>query len=110
MSEQEATDEIALLPGEGDEKVERYIRTRHECEQCGDPATKRHTYLLPNARSNPRSQGYRGDDISRCEDREPVYGCDQHHRRPEVDGYEWCGTYTLSQGNHHLFLYWHKIK
>ena len=91
---------------EGDKLMVTSVRRRHECFICGEDATKRHTYLLPRARSNPKSAGYGKDDISRCEDH-VEFTCD-FHPMFEVDGYEWCGTYTYKKGNgyDHMFFYW----
>lgn len=92
---------------EGDKLMVTSVRRRHECFICGEDATKRHTYLLPRARSNPKSAGYGKDDISRCED-EVRFTCDEHDKIKHLDvpGYEWCGTYTYGKQYEHLFFYW----
>lgn len=77
-------------------------RVAHECA-CGELATKQHTYLLPNPRSNPQSKGYRRDDISWCSDHEE-FVCDTCPR-PDVGGYEWCATFGANKFPH-LFLTW----
>ena len=95
------------LPGEGETKTVTRTRVRIECEQCGEPATKRHTYLLPNARINPASSGYGGDDISWCSDHE-AFACDACPE-PSFDGYRWCGTFSVAPDRlrfAHMFLRW----
>ena len=77
-----------LLPGEGEVKVVERKRVRIECGNCGEPATHRHTYLLPNARSNPASKGFGGDDISWCSDHDE-FVCDECPK-PQIDGMRWC--------------------
>ncbi len=93
---------LDVLPGEGD--VKSMIRTRIRCEECGEPAHYRHTYLLPNARSNPASSAYRRDDCSWCEDH-AVFTC-RTCQRPQVDGYKWCSTFRANARYAHMFLEW----
>ena len=103
------------LPGEGDVELVRRTRVRVECENCGEYADQRHTYLLPNARRNPASSGYGGDDISRCSDHE-YFSCAAcrkqywHDHEPPQQGYEWCGTYSIGKQFAHLFLRWSEKK
>lgn len=95
------------LKGEGETKIVERARVRRECEECGEPATKRHTYLLPDARRNPASSGYGGDDISWCSDHE-AFTCDSCPE-PRPDGYRWCSTFSVSPENmrfSHMFLRW----
>jgi hypothetical protein len=97
---------LDTLPGEGDTK--QVVRMRAECDECGDPAHFRHTYLLPNARTNPASAGYRRDDISWCSDHE-TFTC-KTCKRPAIDGYETCSTFPASAQFAHLFLKWKDVK
>jgi len=76
---------------EGTRRVIEQVYTRHECECCGEPATKRHSFLLENARNNPASFGYRKDDISWCADDE-AFTCDEC-KKPTRDGMECCATF-----------------
>lgn len=107
--------DLRSLKGEGDVEVIKRTRVRVECGNCGEDADQRHTYLLPDARRNPHSSGYRGDDISRCCDHD-CFTCracrDQHWRghEPNVEGYEWCSTYTCGPQYAHLFLRWREQK
>jgi len=93
-----------MLPGEGETKT--MVRTRRECGNCGEPATKRHAYLWPNARRNPASRGYRRDDISYCSDAERFTcdGCTEYDVLH--DNMEWCSTFSMGERFAHLFLYW----
>ncbi len=97
------------LEGEGETKTIIKTRVRRECENCGEPATRQHTYLKPNARANPASSAYRRDDCTWCSDHE-LYLCDNCEQRDcEVDvpdGYGWCSTFKLSERFTHLFLRW----
>lgn len=95
------------LPGEGDRKIVERTRVRVECEQCGEGAVKKHTYLLPNARRNPASSAYGRDDCSWCSDHE-TFTCGSC-AKPRPDGFEWCSTFSLSPENTrfaHMFLRW----
>jgi len=95
------------LKGEGEVKIVRRVRTRVECEQCGEPADFRYTYLLPNARSNPASKAYGKDDCSWCSDAE-TFGCQACYgdREPLMEGYRWCSTFTAGPRFAHMFLVW----
>lgn len=104
---------VELLPGEGLTKTIVKTRVRIECAYCGEPADARHTYLLPNARTNPQSSGYRGDDISWCSDHEE-FTCKScrdgswRGQEPPVDGFRWCATFGVSDRFAHMFLKWHE--
>jgi hypothetical protein len=96
-----------ILPGEGESKMVVRTHVRIECGNCSEPATHRHTYLLPNARSNRASNAYRHDDCSWCSDHEG-FTCDDG-KRPEADGYGWCSTFSIAPGRMqfaHMFLRW----
>ena len=99
---------VVKIKGEGDFRVS--MRVRRECFNCGDPATMRHTFLLPNARTNPASFGYRKDDVSWwCSDRD-VHSCEECKRDAErfgeSEGLKWCSTFTLGDRFAHMFLEW----
>ncbi|MBF9050668.1 hypothetical protein GTA62_14560 [Roseobacter sp. HKCCD9010] len=78
----------------------KQIYMRHECHNCGDPATKRVTYLLPNARRNPRSAAYGRDDVSWCADEE-VFICGDCPE-PQMEGFEWCASFSGERFQHML--------
>lgn len=101
-----------VLPGEGDAETVVRVNTRKECENCGEPAHFRHTYLLPNARRNPESSAYRRDDCSWCSDHE-LFDCRECYiargsREPRAEGYEWCSTFSNGKFPH-MFLYWREL-
>lgn len=102
------TTEPTTLPGEGDIQIVKRTRVRIECDECGEPATKRHTYMLPNYRSNPASSGYRRDDCTYCSDAER-FTCNDC-KEPRLDGYGWGATFTASARNAHMFLRWAEEK
>jgi hypothetical protein len=101
---------MSILPGEGERKIVARTRIRVECDQCGEPATKRHTYLLPNARRNPASSAFGRDDCSWCSDHE-VFRCNTCEPQggsiePSVEGYGWCSTFEAVPRFAHMFLRW----
>lgn len=85
----------------GEVVTKTYRRAWRECVKCERPAKYRISYLLPNARSNPASSGYGGNDISWCSDHEE-FACERHKHRMEssVSGYEWCSTFPLKRFKH----------
>ncbi len=99
------------LPNEGEVKIIRKTKVRCCCDECGEYATKKHTFLLDNARSNPASSAYRHDDCSWCSDTE-AFACDdcaEKMRRNPPDGYGWCGTFSVTPEKlqfAHMFLKW----
>ena len=98
---------MTKLPGEGDVKLVERTRVRVGCSQCGEPATQKHTYLLPDARRNSASTAYGRDDCSWCSDHEEFTCEDCGKPRPE--GYEWCSTFSVSPEKPrfaHMFLRW----
>ena len=99
---------LDLLPGEGISRTVTSTRRRIRCDDCGEPAHYRHTYLLPHARENPASSGYHGDDISWCSDHE-VFTC-RDCKKPYVEGYDWSSTFPASERFAHLFLRWEEVK
>lgn len=100
---------MPLLKGEGETLLVRRTRVRVECENCGEPAVKRTTYLLLGDRRNPRSSAFGKDDCSWCSDHE-VFLCEACPKpEHEIPGYSWCGEFTLSERFAHMFLYWHEV-
>lgn len=105
-SNQDQETQTPLLKGEGEEKVITYVNTRHQCGECMEPATRRHSYLLTNARRNPSSSGYGKDDISWCSDAEAFSctDCETKVRNSPPAGMEWASTFQYE----HMLLYWKK--
>lgn len=98
---------LELLPGEGEIETVTSRHIRIGCDQCGEPAHFKHTYLLPNGRSNPASKAYGHDDCTWCED-DNAYTC-LTCKRPTIEGYGWCSTFPASARFAHMFLKWEKV-
>lgn len=100
---------LALIKGEGDVKHSTQVRKRRECDNCGEPATKRISYCYVNGRRNPASSMYGRDDCTYCSDAE-AFSCDKCEREVEraccPDGMNWGGTFTANAPNAHMFLQW----
>ena len=98
------------LKGEGDRKLVEKIRVRRECENCGQPAFYRNTYLMPGARRNPASRAYGRDDCTWCSDHEEFLCGTCHEKNVKVAvpaDYTWCSTFFADRLPH-LFLTWHE--
>lgn len=97
------------LPGEGDTKVAIETRTRRDCDNCGEPATKRIAFCFENGRRNPASSMYGRDDCTYCSDSD-AYACTACEREVRraccPNGMEWASTMTCATSNAHLFLFW----
>jgi len=97
---------------EGRIRTIKEICKRRLCEKCGEPATHKLTFLLPNARANPASSAYRHDDCSWCSDK-AMFVCDSHERErwtiAEELGMEWCAAFPFNKRHEHMFLYWEVI-
>lgn len=97
------------IKGEGDTKVIVKTRCRSECDNCGDPATKRHSFCYVNGRRNPASSMYGRDDCTYCSDAD-AFSCDNCERDVRrvccPEGMEWGCTFTLNDRNAHMFLTW----
>lgn len=89
----------------GDRFTETYEWAWQEYAFCGEPATYKCTFLLPNARANPESKGYGGDDISWCSDYEE-FACEEHKNAiwKDHNGYEVCSRYPLDKFRHMGFI------
>ena len=91
---------------EGDRRTQ--VCKRRLCEQCGEDATWRCTFLLPNARRNPASEAFAHDDCSWCSDGE-VFLCDackQEGRKiGKKMGMEECSSFPYERFPH-MLLYW----
>lgn len=95
----------APLKGEGDTRTQ--TRVRRTCSVCGELATRRITYLLDGARSNPASAAYHHDDCTWCSDDED-FACEAHKRQVENNpppGMSWCSTFD-GERMPRLLLYW----
>ena len=80
--------------------IVKYRYARRECCLCGEPAMHRMTFLLENARRNPASSAYRGDDISYRSDAQ-AFACNFHKedvRRNVPSGMKWCSNFYVSVG------------
>lgn len=79
----------------------------HECDECGNPASHRITFLLENARRNPASSAYGRDDCSRCSDLD-AYACKKHLEttiRTPPPSYSWCAHIAL-RSHKSMGFYW----
>ena len=95
-----------------DEQYRISRRKRYVCEVCGEPATRRHTFLLKGTRTNPRSSAYGRDDCSRCSDDE-AFACEEHEREVRnapPEGMTWSGTYYYAPDYEPLFYRWVRDK
>ncbi len=106
-------DTLDVLPGEGIEKTITTRRVRRACDNCGEPAHYRCTYLLPDARRNPASSAYRRDDCTWSSDLEKFYCakcCNHGNRWPHQEGYETCSIFPANERFADLFLTWEEKK
>ena len=97
-----------VLPGEGDVVTTTKKRVRVTCDECGEVAVYRQTYLLNGARLNHASQAYGKDDCSWCSDKE-VNLC-ATCKAPRFEGYGECSRFTVGERFKHLFLEWVEVK
>ena len=84
-----------ILPGEGEVEVIKRVRKRQTCENCGEVAHYKFTFLLPNARSNPASKAFGRDDCSWCEDAHQFSCSDQkcQNEMDHLEGYGQCSRF-----------------
>lgn len=80
--------------------------SQHECHECGETATQRHTFLLENARRNPASTAYGKDDVSWCADEE-VFTCNEHGRAAQRRA-GWCASFGAARFPH-MFQFWVEV-
>ena len=82
------------------ERTRKEVLVQRDCSFCGkkELATNRVTFLLENARRNPVSSGYNGDDISRCSDL-TKYACEECKNNRDCyiapKGYSWAGLFYM---------------
>lgn len=97
---------------EGEKRTIEQICKRRVCESCGEPATYKLTFLLPNYRSNPASNAYGRDDCTWCSD-EDMFVCNKHEKDrrklAEERGMFWCSSFPFEK-HKHMFLFWTTIK
>lgn len=91
-------------PEAGDVRVTVQRYERLACENCGEDATHRLTFLLEGARSNPASKAYGKDDCSWCADEEALAcdACETEMRHNPPDGYTWCSDFRGERFAHML--------
>lgn len=98
------TETITIFKGEGDVKTVTSVRRRKTCEECGEVAVFKQTYLLNGTRRNPASSAYGRDDCSWCSDKD-VYLCGSC-RIFAPEGYGECARFQASDRFAHMFLEW----
>lgn len=96
------------LPGEGEIETITRKRVRICCDECGELAHYKQTYLLPNARSNRASSAYGRDDCTWCSDGH-YYVCKTCKAPWEHDGMTQCSTFPALAKFAHMFLEWKTI-
>jgi hypothetical protein len=91
---------------EGTRRTVEEVWTRRRCDECGDPATRRATYLRNQARTNPGSRGYGRTDLNYCSDRD-IHLCEvcqppflTHYYRHQI---------FLGTDYPHMLFHWKKI-
>ena len=101
----------------GDQKIITMEYVQKTCDECANPATKRITFLYENARQNPASKGYRGDDISWCSDAEALScdDCQNVVRGKKPENMSWAGTFTCYKDGEftdlaHMVCDWQEIE
>ena len=100
---------LETLPGEGEIETITRKRIRVCCDECGEIAVYRHTYLLLGYRRNPASKAYGRDDCSWCCDKE-VFTCATCKPKTPDDCDSGNTTFPASARFAHMFLEWHTIK
>jgi hypothetical protein len=90
----------------GEERTKTEICVEQTCEECGEPATNKHTFLLAgNCRNNPASNAYGKDDCSWCSDASK-FSCDAcKNKIKPPDGMSVCSIFPRNNFEH-MFLYW----
>lgn len=103
-----ASEGHARLTGEGQIKLKIHEYRRRECDNCGEPATKRLTFCYVNGRSNPASSMYGRDDCTYCSDAQ-AFSCDACERDVRraccPSGMDWGSTFSAGGRFDHMLLY-----
>lgn len=97
---------LDVLPGENEIVTETFRRERRTCDECGESAHYKCTYLLDGARSNPRSAAYGCDDCTYCED-DCRFACKEHREKvwnSPPEGMGRCSAFPATARLAHLFL------
>ena len=96
--------EIVMDKLKGEDATRMQVRTRVECDYCGELATRKRTFLLTGMRRNPASSAYGRDDCSRCSDAHEFLcdGC----RGKTPDGHIKCSVFKVGETLAHMFLRW----
>ena len=93
-------------------KIVVKTRVRKECENCGEPAVYRNTYLsdgATGARRNPASSAYGKDDCTWCCDHDEFlcHTCQSGNRgNPAPKGYGTNSTFSFGARFDHMFFEW----
>lgn len=99
-----AADSYVRLPGEGEVKLVKRTRVRLACDECGEPAVYRHTYLFDGVRRNPASSAFGKDDCSWCSDAQVLTCKDCVPATPT--GCVENSRYEAGERFAHMFLCW----
>ena len=96
---------IPAAPAVGDTRTVVYKYQHEECENCGELATKRITFLDDGdrgARRNPDSKAYGKDDCSWCCDEEhfSCEGCQKEVEGFATRGFGLCSIFPLANFPH----------
>lgn len=97
-----------VLPGEGEKTLVEKARVRIGCEECGEPATQKHGFLLENFRRNPLSSAYGKDDSSWCVDT-AIFTCAACRPKIPAGHSPNNSTWSIAPGKlrfAHMFLRW----
>ena len=98
----------------GDIVTVKYKVKERCCDECGEPAEYKHTFLFHGSRSNPNSSAYGRDDCSYCED-DCDWACEKHKELVRKSSYyvadnmSWCSTFPRKNFKH-LFIYKEKME
>ena len=94
-----------LLKGEGDIRTTVATRMRKTCEECGELAHYKHSFLYEGMRSNRASSAYGRDDCSWCSDVD-VFTC-KKCRPTTPDGCDpRSSRLEIGERSTHMFLEW----
>jgi hypothetical protein len=100
---------LDTLPEQGKREVIVKIKERRCCDECGEDAHYKHTWLLKGTRSNPASKAYGRDDCSWCED-DCSYACRECTKKMRPpEGYVDCSIFPANERFAHMFLCWREL-
>ena len=103
-------DTMEKLPQEGEQSYKITKKLRRSCDECGEPAHFKHTWLLKGTRTNPASKAYGRDDCSWCADdcSFSCHKCKDKMQPPE--GFVRCSVFSAGERFAHMFLYEQEVK